>query len=725
MPLSEFYRMARGRLESAQQRTTTSSTDLSHVPDNEFVELVWENGQIMMQGQSSRPRRNSTSSNFQFQTPKHRDKDLGNATNSKIGKFGLMDPVMRDFAPAVPSGEMELNQDDDDMAPWLNYPIDDSLQHDYCSELLPELSGVTVNELSAQNSFATIDKRNSSNQTIRGLNSVSVQNGLGLGLEQGETAKASTLEGGESSRSRSGQFYPWSFQASQTPVLRPGVSSNISNSTGNTKRDVCGDSIHAQALASGFPSIKTRKQDLGPSNPNSGIINFSLFSRPAALVQANLHNLGAMATPGTSGIEVMGGKNKEPCSSNLAESHSQPNLVPPKVDSKLILVKPLEEPRTAEQSEAVSREDAVKNDKSRNKVVGATMSKGLPDVEKTAEPVVASSSVCSGNSAERASNDPTHNLKRKCRETDDSEGRSEDVEEESIGKRNAATVRRGTGSKRSRAADVHNLSERRRRDRINEKMRALQELVPNCNKVDKASMLDEAIEYLKTLQLQVQIMSMGAGMYMPPMMLPMGMPHVHAAHMARFSPMGVGMGTGMGMGFGMGMFDMNGGPPGCPMIQVPPIQGPHFLGPRPAHGLGPTSFPGMAGPNLQVFGHPGQGHAMSAPHAPTVPFLGGPPINSAVELNASRMAAPVEFPNSAPSSNPKDLIQNANLQMMHNTDAGSSLNQASSSQCRATNDGLEQSSLLLKNTRAPDNGSREAVRLTKETDIVPSRPGCD
>uniref|UniRef100_A0A803MLJ8 BHLH domain-containing protein n=1 Tax=Chenopodium quinoa TaxID=63459 RepID=A0A803MLJ8_CHEQI len=60
------------------------------------------------------------------------------------------------------------------------------------------------------------------------------------------------------------------------------------------------------------------------------------------------------------------------------------------------------------------------------------------------------------------------------------------------------------GSKRSRAAEVHNLSERRRRDRINEKMKALQELIPRCNKSDKASMLDEAIEYLKSLQMQVQ-----------------------------------------------------------------------------------------------------------------------------------------------------------------------------------------------------------------------------
>ncbi|XP_040948601.1 transcription factor SPATULA-like [Gossypium hirsutum] len=53
-----------------------------------------------------------------------------------------------------------------------------------------------------------------------------------------------------------------------------------------------------------------------------------------------------------------------------------------------------------------------------------------------------------------------------------------------------------SSSKRSRAAEVHNLSEKRRRSRINEKMKALQNLIPNSNKTDKASMLDEAIEYL-------------------------------------------------------------------------------------------------------------------------------------------------------------------------------------------------------------------------------------
>ncbi|TMW89205.1 hypothetical protein EJD97_017500 [Solanum chilense] len=75
-------------------------------------------------------------------------------------------------------------------------------------------------------------------------------------------------------------------------------------------------------------------------------------------------------------------------------------------------------------------------------------------------------------------------------------------------------------SKRSRAAEVHNLSEKRRRSRINEKMKALQKLIPNSNKTDKASMLDEAIEYLKQLQLQVQMLTMRNGLNMYPLGLP-------------------------------------------------------------------------------------------------------------------------------------------------------------------------------------------------------------
>ncbi|XP_034897284.1 transcription factor PIF5 isoform X2 [Populus alba] len=84
----------------------------------------------------------------------------------------------------------------------------------------------------------------------------------------------------------------------------------------------------------------------------------------------------------------------------------------------------------------------------------------------------------------------------------------------------ANAVRPRSSSKRTRAAEVHNLSEKRRRSRINEKMKALQNLIPNSNKTDKASMLDEAIEYLKQLQLQVQMLTMRNGLSLQPMCLP-------------------------------------------------------------------------------------------------------------------------------------------------------------------------------------------------------------
>ncbi|XP_058080387.1 transcription factor SPATULA-like isoform X2 [Magnolia sinica] len=107
-----------------------------------------------------------------------------------------------------------------------------------------------------------------------------------------------------------------------------------------------------------------------------------------------------------------------------------------------------------------------------------------------------------------------------------------------------------TGLKRSRAAEVHNLSEKRRRSRINEKMKALQNLIPNSNKTDKASMLDEAIEYLKQLQLQVQMLSMRNGlnlhpMYLPGPLQPLQVPQMHVGFGVGSSSLHVNMGVGM------------------------------------------------------------------------------------------------------------------------------------------------------------------------------------
>ncbi|GAV58270.1 HLH domain-containing protein [Cephalotus follicularis] len=64
-------------------------------------------------------------------------------------------------------------------------------------------------------------------------------------------------------------------------------------------------------------------------------------------------------------------------------------------------------------------------------------------------------------------------------------------------------------ARRGEATDSHSIAERVRREKISERMKYLQELVPGCNKITgKAGMLDEIINYVQSLQRQVEFLSM-------------------------------------------------------------------------------------------------------------------------------------------------------------------------------------------------------------------------
>nr|CAD1837315.1 unnamed protein product [Ananas comosus var. bracteatus] len=64
-------------------------------------------------------------------------------------------------------------------------------------------------------------------------------------------------------------------------------------------------------------------------------------------------------------------------------------------------------------------------------------------------------------------------------------------------------------AKRGQATNSHSLAERVRREKISERMRLLQDLVPGCSKITgKAMMLDEIINYVQSLQRQVEFLSM-------------------------------------------------------------------------------------------------------------------------------------------------------------------------------------------------------------------------
>ncbi|KAI3448180.1 hypothetical protein Pfo_004845 [Paulownia fortunei] len=78
----------------------------------------------------------------------------------------------------------------------------------------------------------------------------------------------------------------------------------------------------------------------------------------------------------------------------------------------------------------------------------------------------------------------------------------------SSSKRSGALNSNGkTRASRGSATDPQSLYARKRRERINERLRILQSLVPNGTKVDISTMLEEAVQYVKFLQLQIKLLS--------------------------------------------------------------------------------------------------------------------------------------------------------------------------------------------------------------------------
>ncbi|XP_075524125.1 transcription factor BEE 3-like [Primulina tabacum] len=83
--------------------------------------------------------------------------------------------------------------------------------------------------------------------------------------------------------------------------------------------------------------------------------------------------------------------------------------------------------------------------------------------------------------------------------------RVKDSEKEKEKPREVVHVR----AKRGQATDSHSLAERVRREKINERLRCLQDIVPGCYKtMGMAVMLDEIINYVQSLQNQVEFLSM-------------------------------------------------------------------------------------------------------------------------------------------------------------------------------------------------------------------------
>lgn len=409
---------------------------------------MWDNGQISLQGQSSRTRKNSNSNTLQSQclpshSPRDRHRDTGHFSNARMGKFGAIDSVVRDVIGTAPSPDVELthDDDDDDMVPWLNYPLDGHLQHEYSSDFLPELSGVTVNDLPSRNSVASsIGRGSGGNQVNRDTHVNSLR---GASLEDGNISKLSSLDASTDrpQRSSTNQLHSSASQQSQTsiPHLRTKSTSGRENTTDKLVQDsLMGQSPQVPLVTSSSSSTMRQKLDPNPPSNSSNFINFSHFLRPAALLKSNLQNHGVTGTVGLSSMRSMdkdcsAASSQPPEASLIAtrgslrkESNSFcKNAVVPSIDDNNPSdAKPPEQLQAVKQPEVACLGDSSKNDDHPKQCLEVGATTGFPDVEKAVESVIAAS-VCSRNSVEGASDDPTRNRKRKCHDTEDSEWHSD------------------------------------------------------------------------------------------------------------------------------------------------------------------------------------------------------------------------------------------------------------------------------------------------------------
>lgn len=507
--------------------------------DRGHMELVWENGQVLM-------RVLPTSSSCTSYTP-HPIKHVSEVENNSDGyttkrpRLGTGDSILGDF-PLIDDRELAKR----------DYK---SSQDDHHPELFSELCETNLNMLLENNENNIYEKNITDAHVVPGYKDANWRPG---------NASEFAAEVPQLTTASNGQLYQSFLE--QHKASAP--------------------------LFNGLPNSKLQQVDSGSDN-HSRLQNLSHVLRPALPKP----NQGINATRPTSG----------PGSSRLQQLKSNTDEPPAEASSP------------DEQSEAVLHNYVTTSKRCCDRVFGSTSGsaektrKGKPDRGKSIDQLTATSSICSRG----ASNDPSFSLERQYEDTEGTAYTSDDLEEEE-----KVPARGSAGSKRRRATEIHNLSERKRRDKINKKMRALQDLIPNSNKVDKASMLGEAIDYLKSLQLQVQMMSMGTRLCMPLMMLPTGMQHLHSPVLAQFSPMGVGIDTRL-MQMGVG--------------------------------CSPATFPASG-----MFGLPaGQMLPMSVSQTPFFPLnIGGHSTHSSVPMPAMSgvVSNPLEFLRSAVFPSSKDII---------------------------------------------------------------------
>ncbi|XVE86230.1 hypothetical protein DITRI_Ditri18aG0018700 [Diplodiscus trichospermus] len=378
--------------------------------DNELVELLWQNGEVVLHSQTSR---------------KHGANPCESRQVEKNDQ-----PTFRGGNPSLSYGNSSNLIQDEETVSWIQYPIEDCFEKEFCSNFFSELP-------SADPMDANTDKPNRQFDQH----------------QQQQLVKSSVT----------------------SPAILNIPANSLQVNVSSAAPEFCGNRMQPPKFQ--FDSAQQNKSSEGLSN--------------VKFLPATEHSGGK-----NSGGNLIQREGNECSGMTVGSSYCGSNQV--RNDMDFIRGSSNGFRTTTAGLSAGSLKDYDGGKEIVQNEGGKT---------ETIEPTITTSSGETGscfNKTCKQSAGVISSQKGKSRDGDDYECQSEATELQPDDGRKP--IQRSGSSRRSRAAEVHNLSERRRRDRINEKLRALQELIPHCNKTDKASMLDEAIKYMKSLQLQLQVL---------------------------------------------------------------------------------------------------------------------------------------------------------------------------------------------------------------------------
>ncbi len=112
-------------------------------PDQDTVELVWtEDGHVEMQGEASNGSKTQWPPHYEPQWNNGQVAEdgvtLSRPSASSVNKDGTVVAVVSETAAETPVAP-NIDYHDDEMVSWLQYPLDDSLERNYCSDFFGEL----------------------------------------------------------------------------------------------------------------------------------------------------------------------------------------------------------------------------------------------------------------------------------------------------------------------------------------------------------------------------------------------------------------------------------------------------------------------------------------------------------------------------------------------------------------------------------------------------------